>query len=680
MGIDAPLLTLATPLSEVGGMRHDRKTAEGLAKLGLATVGDAITHFPRRHEDRTRFDRFPEGPMDRAICLLVTVVDGRTLFGRGRARRRFEATVEPIGGDLLGNRLILRWYNLPYLAKLIAAGQRLVIYGQPKESGRRLVIDHPDFEVVEEDETDAAPHMGRIVPVYPLAAGVGQKPLRSLIHRILESLTDEEIPDLFPAATDHFGGLTRAAAIRSLHYPASLEGVDLARRRLALEAFATLQFELLQRRRERRALGGRARCSEGRLLERFLSGLPFRPTGAQGRVIEEIRRDLASPEPMARLLQGDVGAGKTLVAAAAVLLVVEQGEDAALMAPTQILAEQHYRTFRQWFEALGVEVRLLTGTREEKGELPLFAALSRETPARGSLTIGTHALFHGRAEFESGLGLVVIDEQHKFGVAQRDALTRLGDRVDVLALSATPIPRTLTLACYGDLDVSRLDELPEGRGSLVTGVRLTSQTEAAAAFLRDQLQAGRQAYIVYPLIEESEKLALGAATAAHAEWRERLAGHRLGLVHGRLSAEEKEAVMRQFCQGQLEALVATTVIEVGLDVPNANTMLIYHAERFGLAQLHQLRGRIGRGQHKSYCILMVDPEQPEAKDRLRILEETRDGFRIAEEDLRRRGPGEVLGTMQSGLPDMPFTDLLGDAALITEARAIAEQALSERME
>lgn len=675
MGTDLPSSMLDTPLAETGLIRLDRKTSEGLAKLGLATVGDALLHFPRRHEDRTRFDRFPENAMDGPVCLLVSVVDGRTLFGRGRAQRRFEAVVEPVGGDLLGNRLVLRWFNVSYLSKVLAAGQKLVIYGQPKESRRRVVIDHPDFEIVEDDETAAEPHMGRIVPVYPLAAGVGQKPLRVLIHRLLSSLPDAALPDVFPAATASAGGLARAAAIRALHYPSTMADLEPARRRLALEEFTALQLELLRRRTEHRSRGGIPRCGEGRLLDRFLADLPFSPTGAQRRAIGEIRSDLSSPAPMVRLLQGDVGAGKTLVAAAAVLLAVESGCDAALMAPTQILAEQHFRTFRDWLEPLGVEVRLLTGTRDESSELPLFSAAKGGAARTGTLTIGTHALFHGRAEFENGLGLVVIDEQHKFGVAQREALVGRGESVAVLAMTATPIPRTLTLACYGDLDVSLLDELPAGRGKLITGVRLTTQTDAAAAFVRDQLGAGRQAYIVYPLIEESEKVAAGAATAAFSEWSERLAGHRVGLVHGRMTAEEKDRVMSDFRQGRVEALVATTVIEVGVDVPNANTMLIYHAERFGLAQLHQLRGRIGRGEHKSYCVLLVDPEQAEARERLRILEETRDGFRIADEDLRLRGPGEVLGTMQSGLPDLRFADLLGDSRLVSEARRIAEDAL-----
>ncbi len=663
-------LCLDTPLEATGWLRTDRKTREGFAKLGLATVGDAIQHFPRRHEDRTRFDHFPEGALDRPVCLHVRVLDCRTLFGRGKAGRSFEAVVGPVGEDPLGHRIVLRWFHLPYLSKVLAVDQRLVIFGQPKESRHRLVIDHPDFEIVEGDDADVVPHMGCIVPIYPLVSGVGQKPLRTLIHRILGALSDETMPDDLPPSAR--GKMSRAAAIRTLHYPPTFADIEPARRRLALGEFAALQCELLRRRAEHRTRGGIPRGGPGLLLERFLVHLPFVPTSAQLRAIDEVRSDLAASVPMMRLLQGDVGSGKTLVAAATVLLAVESGCDAALMAPTQILAEQHFATFRDWFSPLGVGVRLLTGTRDESGEMPLFSAARSGSGTTGELTVGTHALFHGRAGFKNGLGLAVIDEQHKFGVAQREALADQGGSVEVLVMTATPIPRTLTLACYGDLDVSVLDELPSGRGKLITGIRHVTQTDAAAAFVRDQIRAGGQAYIVYPLIDESEKLALGAATAAFAEWSDRLAGHRVGLIHGRLSGEEKDRVMSAFRQGTVDALVTTTVIEVGVDVPNANTMLIYHAERFGLAQLHQLRGRVGRGGQKSYCVLLVDPEQAGVRERLRILEETRDGFRIAEEDLRQRGPGEVLGTMQSGLPDLRFADLLGDTHLVMEARRIAE--------
>lgn len=467
--------------------------------------------------------------------------------------------------------------------------------------------------------------------------------------------------------------MDRASAVRTVHYPDSMESLEPARLYLALEEFTRLQLELMQRKAELRAQGGEAHCGKGDLFTRFVESIPFPLTGAQERTIAEIRRDLASPHPMTRLLQGDVGAGKTLVAAGAISLAIEAGFDAALMAPTQILAEQHFSTFHSLFEPLGVEVRLKTGTKQAGGELPLFRASGAAN--YGSIVIGTHALIHGDGEFENGLGLAVIDEQHKFGVAQREALISKGNAPDVLIMTATPIPRTLALAFYSDLDVSILDELPPGRGKIVTGIRSTEQIKQAASFVKDQLDAGRQAYVVYPLIDESEKQDLGAATVEFERWKALLPDATLELLHGRISPEEKDAVMERFRTGEAQVLVSTTVIEVGVDVPNANTMLIFHAERFGLAQLHQLRGRIGRSGHKSYCVLMVDPKQDEARKRLRILEETRDGFRIAEEDLRLRGPGEVLGTQQAGLPDLKFADYLGDSRLVEEAREIARKML-----
>ena len=664
------MVTLQTPVEELEAIRIDKKTGEALEKLGLRTIEDLFSHFPRRYEDRSQFDSFPSQPMEAAICLHGEVTDCQSRFARGRGRRFFEATIEPPGGgDILGNRIVLRWFNLAYIHKILAVGQALVVYGQPKMSGKKLVIDHPDFEIVEGDPTTPDAHMGRIVPVYPLASGISQKPLRSLIYQALERIDPGHVPDWLPAGSDP-SGLTRWEAIRQIHSPESFEALEPARRYLALEEFAKLQLVLQQRRETHRREGGKVHVATDQLLQKYFERLPFSPTGAQSRAIGEIRSDLASEHPMVRLLQGDVGAGKTLVAAAAILLVVEAGFDAALMAPTQILAEQHFLTFQEWLEPLGIEVRLKTATKDSGGSLPLF-----QSDGPGTLTIGTHALLHDQSEFENGLGLAVIDEQHKFGVEQRQRLIERGDRPDVLVMTATPIPRTLALSFYGDLDVSVLDELPPGRGKIITGIRLTSQTRDAAKFLQDQMATGRQVYVVYPLIEESEKLNAGAATVEFEKWQKRLPERKLVLLHGRMTAEEKEAVMREFREGDADVLVSTTVIEVGVDVPNANVMLIYNAERFGLAQLHQLRGRIGRGEHKSFCVLMIDPDAAEARQRLAILEETSDGFRIAEEDLRQRGPGEVLGTQQSGLPVLAFVEFLGDTRLVEQARKIAEEML-----
>ncbi|MCG8603160.1 MAG: ATP-dependent DNA helicase RecG [Verrucomicrobiales bacterium] len=673
------MLTLDTPLNEVGSVRIDKKMRDGMGKMGLHSVGDLLQHYPRRYEDRRHFDTFPEGPTEHPVCLHIEVVDCSSRFGKGRGRRWFEAIVEPKGGaNVLGNRIVLRWFNLAYIQKIITVGHEMVLFGQPKWSGRRLVIDHPDFEIVDGDTSASEAHMGRIVPIYPLVSGVSQKPLRTLAYRVLSDLPDDLPPEWLPPGACP-GGLSKARAIRGIHYPDSMEDLEPARRYLALEEFARLQLVLQKRRSQHRESGGAVHAGHGNLWQELQDQLPFEPTGAQCRTIEEIRTDLSAREPMVRLLQGDVGAGKTLVAAAAVSLVVEAGFDAALMAPTQILAEQHFQTFQSWFEPLGIEVKLKTGNRAAGGDLPLFSGNAGKM-AKGSLTIGTHALIHDKEGFANGLGLAVIDEQHKFGVAQRQSLIERGDTPDVLVMTATPIPRTLALAFYGDLDVSILDELPPGRGRIITGIRLTSQTEQATGFLRDQLREGRQAYVVYPLIEESEKLKANAATVEFEAWKKRLPEAKLVLLHGKMTPEEKESVMGEFRSGQAQVLVSTTVIEVGVDVPNANVMLIYNAERFGLAQIHQLRGRIGRGRHKSFCVLMIDPDAAEARERLRVLEETRDGFRIADEDLRQRGPGEVLGTQQSGLPDLKFGDFLGDTKLVEQAKEIAERILESDRE
>ncbi|MEM9016672.1 MAG: ATP-dependent DNA helicase RecG [Verrucomicrobiota bacterium] len=662
------MLTLETLLEETDLIRFEKKTRDGFEKLGLRTVSDLLQHYPRRYEDRSRFDHFPTGPTESPVCLHVEVTDCQNRFG-GRGRRFFEATVVPTSGeDAFGNRITLRWFNLAYISKIIAVGHCLVLFGTPKMSGRKLVIDHPDFEIVDNDPSLADAHMGRIVPIYPLTNGVSQKPLRTLVHGVLRLLPEEQLRDWLPTGAGG-SGVSRAEAIREIHYPSELETLDPFRRYLALEEFTQLQLILQSRRAQHRSQGGRNHAGSSALLEQFLADLPFEPTGAQERTISEIREDLASDQPMVRLLQGDVGAGKTLVAAAAILTVIEAGFDAVLMAPTQILAEQHFLTFQSWFEPLGIEVNLLTGSRQAGGDLPLFA---QDSAGLGTLTVGTHALIHDESEFENSLGLAVVDEQHKFGVAQRQALIQRGDRPDVLVMTATPIPRTLALSFYGDLDVSILDELPPGRGKLITGVRLTSQTQDAADFVAREISVGRQAYIVYPLIDESEKLDLKAATVEFEEWKKRLPSARLLLLHGRITGEEKDETMDEFRSGNADVLVSTTVIEVGVDVPNANVMLIYHAERFGLAQLHQLRGRIGRGSHKSYCVLMLDPEAAEARERLSILEKTRDGFLIAEEDLRIRGAGEVLGTQQSGMPDLKFGEYISDLLLVEEAKGIAE--------
>ena len=591
---------------------------------------------------------------------------------RGR-QKMFEAVLEEEEAHALSGRLVCRWFNAYWLEKLIAKGQRVVVFGKPKRRGAQILIDHPEFEVVEEGESSI--HMQRVVPVHRATEGLTTRALRQLIWDALGQVTPTDVPNLVPASLDT---QPRLEMLRQIHFPDSNELLEKARRHLVLAEFFGMQLLISRRRAETQAQPGESHAGGGELMRRLHESLPFPLTAAQARAVREIGEDLAAARPMNRLLHGDVGSGKTLVALSAMLLCVEAGFQAALMAPTQILAEQHYLTFRRLLEPLGVRVALRTGARKEE-PLPLFThAGTGPSAAPGSeygepqILVGTHALLYEGAGV-TRLGLAVIDEQHKFGVLQRARLRDRGSGTvpDVLVMTATPIPRTLTMTLYGDLDVSVLDELPAGRGTIVTAAREAAKLPEAAKFLREKLEAGRQAYIVYPLIEESEKLEAKAAAVEFEKWRTLLAPLACDLIHGRIAPEEKEAIMARFRAGETKALVATTVIEVGIDVPNASVMLIENAERFGLAQLHQLRGRIGRGGNKGYCILLTSSDDATAIEKLRILEETSNGFDIAEADLQLRGPGDLLGTAQSGLPPLKLGNLLKDAELMRQARGAA---------
>jgi ATP-dependent DNA helicase RecG len=544
----------------------------------------------------------------------------------------------------------------------------LIVYGVIKDFKGRLSIVHPEYEIIKgEDDESATIHTGRITPIYRLRGGMTQKALRVAAWHVLQHLPPDFIDDLLPKPSEQgeFAGMTRAKALREVHFATSNEVLAVARRYLALEEFYGYQLRVAQRRRRMLDAGGRAQKGTGELLRDFFAELPFQLTEAQKRCLDEIHRDMASTAPMNRLLHGDVGSGKTVVAFAAMLRAIESGAQAVLMAPTQILAEQHARTAAKWLEPLDLSVTLLTSQSRQQGQ-----------SSQSDIVIGTHALLFND-ELLSNAGLIVIDEQHKFGVAQRAKLIRKSATPDVLVMTATPIPRTLTLTVYGDLDVSTIDQRPRDGVKIITKVRARSKQAEAAKFLRDQIEEGRQGYIVYPLIEESEKVDAGAAVKGHAEWSKLLAPLEVGLLHGKLSPEEKEHVMKRFRDGKLDALVSTTVIEVGIDVPNATVMFIHDAGRFGLAQLHQLRGRIGRGAHTSYCVLFIDDKDEENKIRLAIMEETSDGFQIAEEDLKRRGPGDVLGHAQSGEAPLLFGELLADTRLVRLARQLADKTLED---
>ncbi len=662
-----------SPLSDLPGLGPER--SDQLARLGLHTVGDLLQHRPRRHEDRRRIL-----PIARIELGESAAVRGRiSALGVKRFRHGSKSLFEIILEDGTG-RLHLRWWNAAYMKDHFAAGEELLVYGRLTDL-RPRTMDHPETERLEPEPGESI-HLNRIVPVYPLTEGITQRWLRTLVWRTLDDAR-LAIPEPWPSNLLP-NRPSRADAFRQLHFPAELADAIQARERLALDELIDLQCRLLERRQRLEARAQAIPCAgDNRWIKPWLAQLGFRLTQAQTRVLREIRADLAGPCPMRRLLQGDVGSGKTVVAAAAALMTLESGHDAALMAPTEILAEQHAATFERWFDPLGIRVELRTASHKSAppDSTPAPPELPRLLPPRDTpevrLVVGTHALIESSFDMPR-LGLVIIDEQHRFGVAQREKLVRKGHYPHLLVMTATPIPRTLGLTLYGDLDLSAIDELPAGRGRVRTFVRSADRLPRVWAFVRDQLQKGRQAYIVYPLIDESECLDLKAVTREWDSLRQTLDPFRVGLLHGRLPPLEKERTLDAFRRRELHALLSTPVIEVGLDIPNATVMLVENAERFGLAQLHQLRGRIGRGADDAFCILISAGRSPDARRRLEVLAQTTDGFRIAAADLELRGPGQLLGQRQSGLPAFQFADLARDLPLINLARHISRQILDSK--
>ena len=631
------------------------KERAGLEKVGVRTVGELLQFFPKRYEDRRQFDTFPAQAGGDALCLRGMVV-GSMQKRFGAKKGYYEVILEAPGGVNVfgGGTLSCRWFNMPFISKMVAVGHEVIVYGRVKDSGGRMVIEHPEFEIV---EGGMSLHVDRVVPIYRGISGLPQRKLRELMARVLEEVETDSLL----ANYDVDSSYPRMEAFREIHFPEVLEQTEAARRRFALEEFFEMQVKVLWRRMRHDEQKGRVQGQKTALLTEFYESLPFDLTRAQKRSVKEVIADMRDERAMNRLLQGDVGSGKTFVALCAMLMAVDSGNQAALMAPTQILAEQHWLTFCKWLQPLGVKVGLLTGARDED-------------VSGADILIGTHALIYERAEFER-LSLVVIDEQHKFGVLQRGRLIQQGIAPDVLVMTATPIPRTLTLTIYGDLDVSVLDERPAGRGKIVTGVRVKPKVSDVTKFLKGELESGRQIYLVYPLVEENASVKAQAATAEFPKWQKRLKDWDVEILHGKMASEEKDAVMARFRANETQVLVATTVIEVGVDVPNANVMVIWNAERFGLAQLHQLRGRIGRGEHKSYCILSSDGKS--GQEKLAVMAETNDGFKIAEADLTLRGPGEVLGTTQSGLGELRFAEFLADVDMVREARRLADDVLKQ---
>jgi ATP-dependent DNA helicase RecG len=660
----ATILALDSRIEALSGVGPER--AAQLGRLKIRTIGDLLLHKPRRYEDRRRFLAIKELKLrEPATTRGRIVAQGLKTYRKG-TRSVFEFVLDD--GTA---RLHCRWWNQPFMEKYFALGDEVMVYGKPNCLKPRT-MDHPETEVIETGD-EVSIHLDRIAPIYPLTEGLPQRWLRSLVWRAL-AVCGGNIAE--PWAGLLLRGLpSRAEAVRKLHFPDEMSDVEPSRQRLALEEFIELQLSIQRRRRHLEKNAHGLPCGgDNRLIKPFLQQLSFKLTDAQTRVLREVRADLRGAHPMRRLLQGDVGSGKTLVAACSALMTIEGGFKVALMAPTEILADQHFQNFTRWFGRLGIAVELRTGSRSLASNQSPIARGSAPVTHDPHLIIGTHALIEASVTFEK-LGLVIIDEQHKFGVAQREQLVRKQRYPHLLVMTATPIPRTLGLTLYGDLDVSVIDELPAARGGIKTFVRGVEKLPMVWDFIRQKLAEGRQAYVVYPRVDEVGEPgnSVKAVTQEFERVQEEIAPFRAGLLHGRLRAQAKEQVMSAFRNHEVHALVATSVVEVGLDVPNATVMLVENAEQFGLAQLHQLRGRIGRGAHESYCVLVAALKSPEARQRLRVLEETSDGFRIAEADLKLRGPGELLGQQQSGLPPFRFGDLANDLPLIDRARALAAQ-------
>jgi ATP-dependent DNA helicase RecG len=661
------------------------RRAADLQRAGLSTIEDLLYRFPTRYEDRGHFQTIASLKPGVAAAVAGEVLSCGVRPTRRPQFRIFEMLVRDRTGSL---RAI--WFNQPFLSDVFHRHQRVILFGKLELTSHGLQMQNPQYELLTDEADDQAPpdaegtiHTGRIVPIYEKTGQLTAKIQRAIVHQALEGLP-EQLPDpLPPAVRERQQLIDRRAALQQVHFPSNDASVDQlnafrspAHRRLIFEEFFLFQLGIVLRKRRANAeRKGRAVVVTDAIRDAVRAVLPFRLTGDQKTAIREIVTDMQRPQPMNRLLQGDVGSGKTIVALMAALVAMENGLQVAFMAPTEILAEQHFFNIRRLLERSRFRVALLTGATPARKRRETIAEL-----AGGSIqmVIGTHALVQEEVAFRE-LGLAIIDEQHRFGVLQRATLRAKGLHPDVLVMTATPIPRTLALTTYGDLDVSVIREMPPGRQPIATTARPESRRVEIYAFVRRQIDEGRQAYIVYPLVEESAKVDLKAATemADHLS-QDVFPEYRVALLHGRMKQDAKDRVMGAFVRGEFQILVSTTVVEVGVDVANATMMVVEHAERFGLSQLHQLRGRVGRGAHKSYCVLLYQsPLSDQARARLQALTETTDGFVIAERDLEQRGPGDFFGTRQSGIPTLRVGDLVRDHHLMEEARREAVAALDD---
>ncbi|WP_310485353.1 ATP-dependent DNA helicase RecG [Chamaesiphon sp. VAR_48_metabat_403] len=655
------------------------RRAEILARLGLLTVKDVLYYYPRDRIDYAKQINIIELEPGTTVTL-VGIIRKINFFTSPKNKKLnvLEITIKDETGSLKISRFYAgtRYSNRGWqesLKRKYPVGSWIAASGLVKQGKYGINLDNPEIEVLADSEASISSlKIGRILPVYPLIEGVSADIVREAVVTVLPAakLLTDPLPTV---VLEQYGLMGLAASIQNIHFPEDSDTEGAARRRLIFDEFFYLQLGFLQRRHLLRQTHTQTIIKPtGILIDRFKELLPFQLTNAQQRVVSEILEDIQQPAPMNRLVQGDVGSGKTVVAVMAILAAIQSGYQTALMAPTEVLAEQHYRKLVGWFNLLHLPVELLTGSTKAAKRRQIYSEL--ET-GELSIAVGTHALIQDKVNFRN-LGLVVIDEQHRFGVFQRAKLQQKGSQPHVLTMTATPIPRTLALTLHGDLDVSQIDELPAGRQPIQTNAVNSRQRSQVYELMHREIALGRQVYVVLPLVEESEKLDLRAATAEH----ERLATevfpqYQVGLLHGRMASADKDAALGAFRDNVTQIIVSTTVIEVGVDVPNATVMLIENAERFGLSQLHQLRGRVGRGEHRSYCLLMSGSSSSNAKQRLQVLEQSQDGFWISEMDMQLRGPGQVLGTRQSGMADFALASLAEDGEVLTIARDAAEKVI-----
>ncbi len=628
-----------------------------LSRLGIETVGDLLYCVPRRYEDRSKIKKVNEaksGNIETIKAKVLTFGDRTTKKGMNIFKVAF--------GDESGVIQAV-WFNQPYMKDRFKVGQEVILYGRV-EKHSLLQINNPEYEILTGTKDDSI-HMGRIVPIYPLTESLNQRWFRSVLKNTIDNYIDS-IFDILPYDIRRKNNLmVLKEAVRNIHFPVS--GIVLKKSiyRLIFDEFLLLQTGIALKKSQIKVdLDGNSHNIEGNLIDNFKKILPFEFTKSQSKVIKEIEQDMKNPKPMNRLLQGDVGSGKTIVSLCAIIIAIQNKFQVALMVPTEILAQQHYNNIKELLEDFGVKIVLLSGdlnTKERERRKHMIETNEAD------LIIGTHALIQEGVNFKN-LGLIVIDEQHKFGVMQRSLLKSKSKNPDILIMTATPIPRTLALTLYGDLDISTIDELPPGRKSIKTIHFKDTKIEKAYKIAEEEVRLGRQAYVVYPVIQESEKKDLRGAKNMHKELSRLFPKLKVGLLHGKMKSHEKENTMKDFKERKIDILVSTIVLEVGVDISNASTMIIEHAERFGLSQLHQLRGRIGRGKYISYCILVANPKSSEAERRIEAMLKTQDGFKIAEEDLEIRGPGEFFGTRQHGLPELRIGNIVRDRDILETAK------------